>query len=97
MVGAAAAPFGRIGYNGPRARAGQGQLTEHGIDLPYPTQQILFHDQTEESDGDRSRQREGWPADRHEATKPRSLAGAILELGKRMESNRASRRDGEPQ
>ncbi|MGG5808243.1 YetF domain-containing protein [Falsiroseomonas sp. CW058] len=32
-----------------------------GIDLPYPTQQMLFHDQTEASDGDRARQREGWP------------------------------------
>lgn len=38
-------------------------LVSHGIDLPFPTRQILFHDQTEESDGDRSRQREGWPAD----------------------------------
>lgn len=37
-------------------------LIEVGIDLPFPTQQILFHDQTEEIDGDRSRQREGWPA-----------------------------------
>jgi small conductance mechanosensitive channel len=36
-------------------------LTAEGIDLPYPTRQILFHDQTEETDGDRSRQREGWP------------------------------------
>ena len=35
---------------------------ENGIDLPFPTQQILFHDQTEESDGDRRTQREGWPA-----------------------------------
>lgn len=35
---------------------------DNGIDLPFPTQQILFHDQTEESDGDRTRQREGWPA-----------------------------------
>jgi small conductance mechanosensitive channel len=34
---------------------------ENGIDLPFPTQQILFHDQTEDSDGDRARQREGWP------------------------------------
>jgi small-conductance mechanosensitive channel len=34
---------------------------DNGIDLPFPTQQILFHDQTEESDGDRTRQREGWP------------------------------------
>jgi small-conductance mechanosensitive channel len=37
-------------------------LVERGIDLPYPTTQILFHDQTEETDGDRRRQREGWPA-----------------------------------
>lgn len=36
-------------------------LAREGIDLPFPTQQILFHDQTEEGDGDRSRQREGWP------------------------------------
>jgi small conductance mechanosensitive channel len=40
-------------------------LIERGIDLPFPTQQILFHDQTEATDGDRSRQREGWPAARH--------------------------------
>jgi small-conductance mechanosensitive channel len=40
-------------------------LTTAGIDLPYPTSQILFHDQTEETDGDRSRQREGWPAGRN--------------------------------
>ncbi|MGE0225428.1 MAG: mechanosensitive ion channel family protein [Acetobacteraceae bacterium] len=36
-------------------------LVEAGIDLPFPTQQVLLHDQTEESDGDRTRQREGWP------------------------------------
>lgn len=46
-------------------------LTEHGIDLPYPTQQILFHDQTEETDGDRSRQREGWPAGKQDEVIPR--------------------------
>ena len=38
------------------------RLTAAGIDLPFPTQQILFHDQTDEADGDRRRQREGWPA-----------------------------------
>lgn len=38
------------------------RLTAAGIDLPFPTRQILFHDQTDESDGDRRRQREGWPA-----------------------------------
>ncbi len=34
----------------------------NGIDLPFPTQIMLFHDQTEEGDGDRQQQREGWPA-----------------------------------
>ncbi len=38
------------------------RLTKAGVDLPFPTQQILFHDQTDEADGDRRRQREGWPA-----------------------------------
>lgn len=37
-------------------------LSAHGIDLPYPTRQVLFHDQTERTDGDRRLQREGWPA-----------------------------------
>jgi small conductance mechanosensitive channel len=37
-------------------------LSEAGIDLPFPTRMVLFHDQTEEADGDRTRQREGWPA-----------------------------------
>lgn len=35
---------------------------DQGIDLPFPTSVVLLHDQTEEVDGDRSRQREGWPA-----------------------------------
>ena len=38
------------------------ELGAAGIDLPFPTRQILFHDQTEDTDGDRARQREGWPA-----------------------------------
>jgi small-conductance mechanosensitive channel len=37
-------------------------LSAAGIDLPFPTQRILFHDQTESTDGGRGRQREGWPA-----------------------------------
>jgi small-conductance mechanosensitive channel len=36
-------------------------LTAHGIDLPFPTYQVLLHNQTEDADGDRTRQREGWP------------------------------------
>lgn len=58
-------------------------LTEHGIDLPYPTQQILFHDQTEETDGDRSQQREGWPAGKHRVPRPRSISGALRKLAER--------------
>jgi small-conductance mechanosensitive channel len=52
-------------------------LTAHGIDLPFPTQQILFHDQTEETDGDRKRQREGWPAGAGEQPQPRTIAQAL--------------------
>jgi small conductance mechanosensitive channel len=50
---------------------------ENGIDLPYPTQQILFHDQTEETDGNRSRQREGWPAGKGEVPKPRRISDSL--------------------
>ncbi|MBA3351337.1 MAG: mechanosensitive ion channel family protein [Blastocatellia bacterium] len=52
-------------------------LSSNGIDLPFPTRQILFHDQTEETDGDRSRQREGWPAGNGDVPRPRSIAAAI--------------------
>lgn len=52
-------------------------LQDNGIDLPFPTQQILFHDQTEASDGDRRRQREGWPAGGEREEPPaREPAGA---------------------
>ena len=47
-------------------------LTAHGIDLPYPTQQILWHDQTEATDGNRQHQREGWPAGPGKAPKSRA-------------------------
>jgi small-conductance mechanosensitive channel len=62
------------------------KLVENGIDLPFPTQQILFHDQTEETDGDRTRQREGWPAGKGVVPQPQSLAGALkssAEVGSR--------------
>lgn len=56
------------------------KLTANGIDLPFPTQQILFHDQTEETDGDRSRQREGWPAGNNQVPTPRSISGSLRKL-----------------
>lgn len=48
------------------------RLLEAGIDLPFPTRQILFHDQTETADGDRRRQREGWPAGPGEVPGPKA-------------------------
>ncbi|KEO60078.1 mechanosensitive ion channel family protein [Thioclava indica] len=51
-------------------------LDDEGIDMPYPTQVHLFHDQTEETDGDRRLQREGWPAGRGDVPKPRHAASA---------------------
>lgn len=56
------------------------KLVAHGIDLPFPTQQILLHDQTEATDGDRSRQREGWPAGTGEVPKSRTIGYALAQL-----------------
>ncbi|WP_160153237.1 mechanosensitive ion channel family protein [Microbulbifer sp. ALW1] len=39
-------------------------LDDAGIDMPFETQVHLFHDQTDESDGERGSQREGWPVGR---------------------------------
>ena len=59
-------------------------LQENGIDLPYSTHTILFHDQTDDTDGDRSRQREGWPAG-GKAPEPRSIARALLQAARSRE------------
>ena len=69
------------------------KLTANGIDLPFPTQQILFHDQTEETDGDRSRQREGWPAGNHEVPKPRSIGGSLRKLAEMRAQRDGNGRD----
>ncbi|MBO2011100.1 hypothetical protein [Hymenobacter negativus] len=37
-------------------------LTTHGVDLPFPAQQILWHDQTEATDSNCQHQRQGWLA-----------------------------------
>lgn len=55
-------------------------LSANGIDLPFDTRVLLFHDQTEETDGDRRRQREGWPAGEGEVPRPRGIAAALREL-----------------
>lgn len=68
------------------------KLTANGIDLPFPTQQILFHDQTEETDGDRSRQREGWPGGKGTVPQPRGIGQSLQKLTEkngRSEDSRA--------
>jgi len=50
-------------------------LDEEHIDMPYPTQVHLFHDQTEEVDGDRTKQREGWPVG-SKPPKPRPIGSS---------------------
>jgi small-conductance mechanosensitive channel len=56
------------------------KLMANGIDLPFPTQQILFHDQTEATDGDRSHQREGWPSRKGEDPQPRSISDTLKRI-----------------
>ena len=70
-------------------------LTAHGIDLPFPTRQILFHDQTEEFDGDRRRQREGWPA-AGQGEVPQPRAQAVVPRQVNGQSPGATREGGAP-
>lgn len=71
------------------------KLIANGIDLPFPTQQILFHDQTEETDGDRSRQREGWPAGKGKVPKPRSISDSLRKLAEMRSQSNGSTGDSE--
>lgn len=65
------------------------RLVEAGIDLPMPTQQVLFHDQTEETDGDRSRQRGGCPARGDNDPRPReAMRAAAARSGRDAEDTR---------
>ena len=69
-----------IHTHGRVVQAAYEALFEAGIDMPYPTRMVLFHDQTEEWDGDRSRQREGWPS-RGEDPRPARIGAALRERG----------------
>ena len=53
-------------------------LDRAGIDMPYPTEVMLLHDQTEETDGTRGSQREGWPKPA-DGTPPRSARALAAE------------------
>ncbi len=70
-------------------------LLSQGIDLPFPTQQILFHDQTETTDGDRTQQREGWPVPASgTAPEPARISLAVREAASAASSAAAS--SGQP-
>jgi small conductance mechanosensitive channel len=70
------------------------KLTANGIDLPFPTQQILFHDQTEATDGDRVHQREGWPAGKGRVPQPRSISSSLNHLAEIKVQGNGSKVDG---
>ena len=57
-------------------------LDKHGIDMPFETVVQLFHDQTEETDGLRGDQREGWPKVADADTRPRSRLELTLSPAK---------------
>lgn len=63
------------------------ELVANGIDLPFPTQQILFHNQTEETDGDRTKQREGWPPNKGDNPKPRTISGSLRKIAQNSSNN----------
>jgi len=67
-------------------------LTAAGIDLPFPTQQVLFHDQTETTDGDRARQREGWPAGSGPVPGPRRTGEVAPATASHAESERLAQK-----
>ena len=63
------------------------RMVAAGIDLPFPTQQILFHDQTESTDGDRANQREGWPVRKGDNPKPRKISDTLRQLASSSNNN----------
>jgi len=69
------------------------KLTANGIDLPFPTQQILFHDQTEATDGDRAHQREGWPAGKCKVPQSGSISSSLKRLAEIKAQRNGSKGD----
>ena len=60
-------------------------LTAEGIDLPFPVQTVLLHDQTDADDGDRGKEREGWPAGKSPVPRPRWTPTVPKEASERAE------------
>lgn len=83
---------GALGPKTKVIRAIKLALDEKGIDMPYDTKVHLFHDQTEETDGDRTAQREGWPAGENP---PRSRLKRIEERKTRAADEEGGPNDGQ--
>lgn len=62
------------------------RMDDEAIDMPFPTQVMLFHDQTEETDGDRTKQREGWPAGKNPPKAARQIGDASGNNHRQLES-----------
>jgi small-conductance mechanosensitive channel len=70
-------------------RAVKYALDEASIDMPYDTKVHLFHDQTEDMDGDRENQREGWPAPKDgDKPKPRYR---VIQDGEKPEKRKTTK------
>lgn len=69
------------------------KLMANGIDLPFPTQQILFHDQTEATDGDRAHQREGWSAGKGKVPQSGSISSSLKQLAEIKAQRNGSKGD----
>ena len=67
-------------------------LDKAGIDMPFETVVQLFHDQTEETDGVRGDQREGWPKAANADGRPRSRLQLTLGTPKDSQSTKSRRR-----
>ncbi|HYG33644.1 MAG TPA: mechanosensitive ion channel family protein [Clostridia bacterium] len=69
------------------------KLLANGLDLPFPTQTVLFHDQTDEADGDRARQREGWPAGKGPRPGSCSIGGGLRDLAQTLRKRTINQRE----
>lgn len=70
-------------------------LDEARIDMPYDTKVHLIHDQTEETDGDRENQREGWPAKKKGENPKPKWKKELEEKAKRDEAMEQKKSDSE--
>ncbi len=67
----------------------EGVFHESALDALVMNLEILFHDQTEKTDGDRTQQRAGWPAGKKKVPKPQSIGDSLRKLAEMR-----SQRDG---